>query len=255
MRPLVMSFLRGTRLEIHPHEGLTGAWYVVLPEYDEQMFLIRYLRADDLFFDVGSNAGMFSVLAVSCGARAVAFEPVPRTFSRLEQNVRLNVHAGKVLAVQAAVGAEEGSACMTTGLGTGNHILENADMGGSVVVKVVTLNRMASEYGHPSFVKIDVEGHESQVIRGMADVLQSSVLQGLLIETFRAHNWKTSGLVELESTLKTHGFLPYEYEPAGNRLIMLQRPADGRRENTLYLKDPDAVQRRLDTAAVSAWPS
>ena len=244
--PLRMDFIRGTMLEIYPREGLTGYWYVTLPDFDEQMFLLRFLRAGDRFLDVGANAGAFSVMAASSGCLAAAFEPVPETFERLKANARLNAHIGSIEVMPKAVGAQEGVMHMTTRLGTGNHLIEETDgVADSVAVQVTTLDAWAATHGFPSFIKIDVEGHELEVIQGGADLLRSDMLLGFLIETFRSHNWQLPKLREMEAVLAARGFFPYDYDAAANQLRSLKLPHEGG-NNTLYLRDLKTVSERLE---------
>ena len=75
-KPCVVPFLRGTKLKVYPHEGLTGFWYVTYPDYAEMRFMERLLRPGDRFFDVGANAGGIAVFAASLGCKVTAFEPV-----------------------------------------------------------------------------------------------------------------------------------------------------------------------------------
>ena len=54
-------------------------------------FLLHVLRSEDLFVDVGANVGSYTILACSVvGARGISFEPVPSTYKRLVENMRLN---------------------------------------------------------------------------------------------------------------------------------------------------------------------
>ena len=55
--------------------GATGNIYCGLHDFEEMSFLMHFLRAGDVFADVGVNVGAYSMLAASVGARAIAFEP------------------------------------------------------------------------------------------------------------------------------------------------------------------------------------
>ncbi len=246
-RPRVMPFIQGTRLEVYPHEGLTAYWYVGLPDYEEMMFLLRFLRKSDIFYDVGANAGAFSVLAASGGSEVVALEPVPQTFARLKANAELNSGFGRISVLNKAVGAVHAQMRMSTQMGTGNHILQPGEDIPAVEVDVVPLDSITGKYGSPSFVKIDVEGHELEVLRGMGEILRQSTLLGLLIETFRPDNWQLPRLQALESLLAEHGFKPCEYNVEANAVSLLVGPSSGS-NNTLYFRDLELVQKRLGEA-------
>ncbi|GMR22232.1 MAG: hypothetical protein BMS9Abin37_0566 [Acidobacteriota bacterium] len=73
------------------HVFVTGRWE------DETTQLVRaLLKPGDSFVDVGAHVGYFTLLAADAlqyGGRVHAFEPVPRSFELLENNVRSNESA------------------------------------------------------------------------------------------------------------------------------------------------------------------
>jgi FkbM family methyltransferase len=233
---------------VYPREGLTGYWYLGFPDYEEMMFLSRFLRSGDRFYDVGANAGAFAVLATSMGCPVVAFEPVPVTFSRLIENAMLNRDLGSITCLEVAVGAGLENFLMTTGQGTGNHVLKPGETAESIEVTVTTLDDVAGTHGFPSFIKMDVEGHELEALKGAESVLRSTELHGLLLETFRPHNWEQPKLRAIEGLLREQGFLPFEYDVTRNEIIPLDQPQDGG-SNTLYFRSPDFIRDRLRTSS------
>ena len=90
--PVAVNFVNGARLLVKP--GMTGATqniYCGLQEFEEMAFLLHFLRKDDLFLDIGANIGSYTILAASSvGARTMAVEPIPITFSVLIENILLN---------------------------------------------------------------------------------------------------------------------------------------------------------------------
>jgi hypothetical protein len=71
--------------------GATGNMYCGLHEFAEMGFLLHLLRPNDLFLDVGTNIGSYTILAASvCRARAIAFEPDPDTVRVLRRNIAIN---------------------------------------------------------------------------------------------------------------------------------------------------------------------
>lgn len=250
-RPKLMEGPNRTRLWIYPHEGLTGFWYSILPDYVEMSFLRKYLRAGDIFYDIGSNAGGYTVYAAGFGCRVVAFEPVPLAFERLRENAAVNYPKCSIETVNLALGSRSGSLVMTTAFGTGNHVVTGGDREGSVVVEATTLDEFVQSSVFPDFLKIDVEGYELEVLSGASEVLASSSLQGLLVETFRPHNWEQPMLRQLEDMLSGHGFKPYHYDVASNTILPLEKEDEGE-NNTFYFRDPAAIQLRLAESVVGA---
>lgn len=68
-----------------------------LGEYADMAFCLHALRPEDLFCDVGANAGVYTVLAAAAvGSKVISFEPIPRTFNLLKANVHINGIADQV---------------------------------------------------------------------------------------------------------------------------------------------------------------
>lgn len=107
---VVSRWIEGALLLVKPGQtGLTGNVYCGLQEYSEMAYLPHVLRPGDLFVDVGANLGSYTVLAVAVvGAEVICIEPVPETFTQLEQNVRLNRIDQRTQCVNAGVGREQG---------------------------------------------------------------------------------------------------------------------------------------------------
>ena len=95
---IVYDWVGGARFLVSTGEtGLTGNIYTGLHEFADMGYLLHVLRADDLFIDAGANVGSYTLLACAAkGARGVAFEPIPSTWRRLVENVRLNWIEGRV---------------------------------------------------------------------------------------------------------------------------------------------------------------
>lgn len=127
-------------------------------------------------FDIGANGGMTSRLLAERFGQIVAFEPAVESYGPLcstcpenviPVNAAVSNHSGEVT-------LEERDKCIGMGeLTTAGAGLGDASSGGpwgqvtgTRVVRSVTLDEMADQYGDPDFVKIDTEGHEQAVIEG-----------------------------------------------------------------------------------------
>jgi len=249
-KPYVLDWLGGTRLEIVPHGGLTGYLYVGLPDYEELLFLQRALRQNDLFLDIGANAGAYSVLAAAKNCQVHAFEPIPNTYLRLVRNFSLNEGFGKLAAHPKAVGAERGTLRLTTEFDTGNRVVAAGMTDPAIEVETTTLDDVLDQVAGAGiehiFAKVDVEGYELEVLKGATTFLNSPKVKLLLLETFRPHNFQTPILREIEERLLKEGFLPFEFLPERNELRQLTELNDGG-NNTLYIRDVDFVMKRLGT--------
>jgi FkbM family methyltransferase len=141
-----------------------------------QDFLQRNVRPGDVVLDVGANVGFFTLIAarlVGSEGRVYAFEPLPSNVETLRRNVELNALAN-VEIIEAAVGAVEGRARLALGRSSldGRLIADDQSAEESVEVRVVSLDGVGLR-DPARVVKIDVEGAEWDVLKGMKDLLRT----------------------------------------------------------------------------------
>ncbi len=138
-----------------------------------------FVSSGGLAFDIGAHVGDRTASFLRLGASVVALEPQPRVFRAL----RL-IHGRAPYAVLRceAAGAERGEIEMH--LNSNNPTISTAstdliaaaptDTGwkdqiwdSTIRVPVTTLDLLVAEHGMPDFIKIDVEGHELEVLQGL----------------------------------------------------------------------------------------
>ncbi len=132
----------------------------------------RLVTAGSTVFDVGANAGYFSILSAELGATVHAFEPNPDVRALLTMSAQLG--SGDIEVVPCACGEHEGimPLYLADPGNTGRSGLMVA-RDSSVDVDVITLDGYVRRTGaHPQLVKIDVEGAEASVLRGMTETLR-----------------------------------------------------------------------------------
>lgn len=166
---------RGIRAAVNP--GELHGYYVYFLEYEplEITRCVELCSSARSFVDVGANIGLVSLAVARAwpAVRVTAFEPDRDVAARFRENVELNKDLGpRVQLVEAAVGEREGVGLFApsgdpTNAGVG-RLLEEASAGESYSVRVTTLARFFGDgTARPDVVKIDVEGGELSVLRGM----------------------------------------------------------------------------------------
>jgi len=151
--------------------------------YEEEItrFLLDQLtlEAGDVVLDVGANIGWYSLLLARHrpGIRVHGFEPDPDTFALLEGNVRANglegIHVWPC-ALSDSPGAK--SLFRYADKNTGRNSLLPINSAGSVEIASRRLDEFVEHEGldveRIRFVKIDVEGYEAVVLRGLGGLLR-----------------------------------------------------------------------------------
>jgi FkbM family methyltransferase len=144
-----------------------------LPEYDR---LADWVRPGDWAIDIGANIGVYtSRLAELVGpaGRVIAVEPVPETFSILA-NVVADRGLDQVTLLNAAVGETTQLVGMDIPRAAGFDGYYLASVGpaaGGLNVLCLSLDALNLPQ-RVAFVKVDAEGHELPVLRGMAGLLR-----------------------------------------------------------------------------------
>jgi len=142
-------------------------------------FYRSLLPPDALCFDVGANIGHKSEVLLLAGARVVAFEPSPLVLPELRARCG---HHKSWACVAAALGASGAIATLHARKSSGQSSLDPHWSGepiGTYYVPVVTLDSAIHTFGRPAYCKIDVEGWEFEVLRGLS--------QGLPLISFEFH--------------------------------------------------------------------
>jgi FkbM family methyltransferase len=155
--------------------GGQPAYLLGAAEPDLQDALCKCVRAGDVVYDVGANVGFFTLLVarlVDVEGHVYAFEPVPANALALQRNLDLN-EVQHVSLIRSAVGTSSGHVRMA--LGSNYATAHLADHGpGLVTVPCTTIDAFVAGRGRPpDVVKIDVEGAEALVLRGMVDTLRA----------------------------------------------------------------------------------
>lgn len=173
--------LAGARLALDLRQEKTF-W---LGSYEPELMraVERFGRPGMRAYDVGANFGYVSLaLARRAGAEGavVAFEPLPANLERLRYNLALNPEGEQVTVVAAAVADRRAEAEFLVHRSDRMGKLAGsagraAEYQGSLPVQQVALDEwFAEQAAPPHLVKIDVEGGEALVLRGMQQLLRSS---------------------------------------------------------------------------------
>ena len=167
-------------------------------------WLERMTPEQDNLLDVGACVGSYSLIAASRGVAVTAVEPSYANYAMLCQNAALNGLSEAILPICAALGERSGWSWFSyssAAPGAASHRL--GDIGDDPPtnavrqpILVLSLDDLFERHGLPipSHLKLDVDGHEMEVLRGAQRLLRHEHLAGLLIEVPYANS---SALLEL----------------------------------------------------------
>jgi FkbM family methyltransferase len=139
-------------------------------------FYSQFISKDDLCFDIGANIGNRTKVFLYLGAKVVAVEP-QRECSRI-----LNIRFGsKINLEQSALGESNGDGVIfisdTSEVSSlskdwisevSKSRFHDKQWKETELVTISTLDTLISKYGVPKFCKIDVEGFEEEVLKGLS---------------------------------------------------------------------------------------
>jgi FkbM family methyltransferase len=146
-------------------------------------------RYDDTLWDVGANIGLYSLYAAKKGCRVRAFEPSPYNYHLLAKNIEINQIWNKIDAHCIALSND-------TGFGRFEmEYLEDGDSCHLLNPQTPSIHRFHVQatlfsgdhffdlsQDMPNHIKIDTDGHDLRVLKGMKRLLGSFLLRSLLIE-------------------------------------------------------------------------
>jgi FkbM family methyltransferase len=214
-----------------------------------------FIQPGGLAFDVGAHAGNHTRAFLALGARVVAIEPQPRFAALLR---RLYGRNPRVTILQTALGAQPGAATL---LASTRHptvstlnpqwvdemkrapSFARVQWDARIPVPVIPLDTLIASHGIPAFTKIDVEGYEPEVLRGLTQPLPALSFEYL--PASRAAALALARLAELA---------PYEYNWFTGETASLQPRWHTSAETAAYLESlpPNAREGNIIARQISS---
>lgn len=172
---------RGVAMLLNP-DNFTDRQIVYFKDFEHRQIdtFVERLAAQgcDLFLDIGAHKGLYSLIVDRrrLAGRIVAFEPDMRNWRNLQANLLLNDADARIEVCAKAVGAENRTVAFHLAAAdkTGRSRVMDTDAGttdGATTVDAVALDTLFHDRGKRLGVKIDVEGYEIEVLRGMRSLL------------------------------------------------------------------------------------
>lgn len=213
--PLVVTTTNAFRFIAYPDSDVAaGFLYYRVPGSQDIEFLRAHLKGG-VAIDVGSNVGSVSLLIADKIDRAILFEPNPVAAARARENAGINQLPFEVH--ELAVSDEKGTVEFEDA--AGGTSINRTVVGFETNVPTRTVHRVTlddfweaqGDSSEISLVKIDVEGHENAVIRGMRRLLQAKRVHLVMFEYLRRTN-----LSEAIANFEAAGYTVFELTSHGS---------------------------------------
>jgi FkbM family methyltransferase len=164
------------------------------------------LHADDVCLDIGANIGYYVLQEARYAKKVYAIEPVKESVELLQKNIKANNY-NNVEVFQLACG-DKNSVDYINVSEKRNWSSMYSSNGREFVrrdeIKVVTVDEFIKGKQTPTFIRMDVEGYEYEIVKGMKELLSSGSPLKIFVEFhFDILRDKT---VELARLLKDSGF-------------------------------------------------
>jgi FkbM family methyltransferase len=165
-----------------PLNQIIGKYHEMIEESRLKESYSRFVKENSLVFDIGANRGDHAKILADLGARVIAIEPTPSLVTILKKRFSNNP---KVSIEPIGLASTKGKlkfniaehSTHSTFADIKSPGLNNKIWKGNIEVKVTTIENMIKKHGLPSMIKIDTEGFEYEVIKGLNQPVKSIIFE------------------------------------------------------------------------------
>lgn len=147
------------------YKFLFGWWEIHLTGY-----LVKNLKSNDIFYDIGANTGFYSYLASFFAKEIHSFEPISDYYALLENN--LKIFGTKFFINKIALADKKGFMNIYFDFGKSNFFRKKSNI--VFKVKTKTLDDYLKNHNKPTILKLDTEGSEFLILKGGKNFLKNN---------------------------------------------------------------------------------
>ena len=193
---VIVTEIDGLLLGVPSQEWRLGAYYALrgLPEPGMTRLFASFIQPGMVVVDIGAHIGIYTLFALrqlSGHGRVYSFEPTPKTFALLRDNVQVNgfLESGVARLDQRAISDHAGTANFTAYAANSGHnsLFGDAAVGETLSVETVTLDAALADEPRIDVIKIDAEGSEPFVLRGMTGIVGRNPAIRIFVEFAPVH--------------------------------------------------------------------
>ena len=218
LEPVIIDSADGRKFKADLTDGMYNALYFTgFYEKNETLYFRNVIKPGEVVLDIGANFGWYTTLfseLVGKTGKIVSFEPVPRIYRELLENIALNDPLKNITAIQTSLGDREGTVTINTfqGLSHGHSSISTLGREDYTTcsVPMTTLDACIDDHLNGrriAMIKMDVEGAEMMVIRGAEQLLRNAadvrIMFEINSETASAFDYHPTDIIK---TLEGYGF-------------------------------------------------
>jgi FkbM family methyltransferase len=221
-RAIDIQIIPDVKMRCYPDSrSASAALYCGLYDYNDMNFLLRYLRPEDSFLDIGANVGIYTLLAASkiVSGKIYSFEALPKNYKRLHENLALN-HFDQVQPFSVAVSDRRGEIALGLAEGDSMPFINLNTTSNTITVPTATLDDLLKDAPVNTLTlgKIDIEGAELLAFKGAQALFANQCPQVWILEILDATEQFGYGKQDLVDWLKIHGYGLYAYNAVTHQL-------------------------------------
>ena len=188
MKKILRGIIRGVGL--YPFSiKLENKIVTALQKPKQKKLYEQFIKPDSLCFDVGANVGNRTALFLELGAKVVMIEPQKECYEALEKRFPALPLIKKGLGEKESTEKLYISDVSLISSFSKNHVdmmqedrFKGANWDKTVDIEMTTLDNLINQFGVPNFCKIDVEGYEYDVLKGLSQPLKALSLEYIVPE-------------------------------------------------------------------------
>jgi len=209
-------------------------------DFYELQFVRSHLQPGDVVCDVGCNIGNRTLALADMINGGILFDAGSKAIERAKENFTFNNLDSKFIFIHKAVGAIAGTIHFTDlgGASTQNKIVNNDSQDTHrIEIELTTLNKEVRKLNlKPSFIKIDTEGYDLEVLKGATELIKGGYLR--LIQFERLRNTDVKSFEEFFNSLGWCVFTLLKGQPT-------QNPDDVTKSQNLFAAPKEYFHRTI----------
>lgn len=242
-KPVLLNITKSIICICDPDSSYSGLVFLTgLPEFYAMKFMLEHLGQNSIFIDVGANIGVYSLLAADRirKGKIYSFEVDKHALSSFYKNIALNGLSNIVRVEEKLVSNKNGNEYyVEEKQGETNHIQRVLENHPGRKVKSISLDRYLDNIhiDKVDIIKIDVEGAEFKVLKGLKNYLKRNKIKIIILEINKKIVEYGSNPYQVISFLKNFGYHGFMFSKRGKLIeIVNNEKVFKDTENFIFLR-------------------